>query len=247
MASGFPPPSAPLISASRRLARRLSALSFSPPVRHAYNPLLYARRTYEAYVSKYANGRKRVVFIGMNPGPWGMAQTGVPFGVVETVRGWLKISGRVDTPVGTHPRLPVLGFDCHRSEVSGRRLWALFRERFDTADRFFRDQFVTNYCPLLFLDEAGRNLTPDKLKRKDRELLFPLLDEHLLSIIEALQPQWIVGIGRFAEARVRTLAESAGLSTVKTAGIHHPSPANPQANRDWGARALRALEDLGVW
>ena len=34
---------------------------------------------------------KRVVFLGMNPGPFGMAQVGVPFGEVAAVRDWLRI------------------------------------------------------------------------------------------------------------------------------------------------------------
>ncbi|MDX1649779.1 MAG: single-stranded DNA-binding protein, partial [Myxococcota bacterium] len=78
-----------LKAASRRLCRDLEGLSFGPPVTHVYNPLLYARRSWERYLERFGGGRRRVVFLGMNPGPFGMAQTGVPFGSVAFVRDWL--------------------------------------------------------------------------------------------------------------------------------------------------------------
>ena len=71
-----------LIDVSRRLSERVSLLRFAPPVTHVYNPLDYARRSHEAYLKKYGSSLRRVVLVGMNPGPFGMAQTGVPFGDV---------------------------------------------------------------------------------------------------------------------------------------------------------------------
>ena len=67
---------------SRALARDVQTLDFSGPVTHVYNPLEYARAPHEAYLERWGRGPKRVVLLGMNPGPFGMAQTGVPFGDV---------------------------------------------------------------------------------------------------------------------------------------------------------------------
>jgi len=247
---------AALVEASRALATALGALTFGEPVRYVYNPLIYARRPWEAYLGRYANGPKRVVFVGMNPGPWGMAQTGVPFGEVGSVRSWLGIQEPVDRPPEEHPRRPVEGFAVTRSEASGLRLWGLMRGRFGTPEAFFAGHFVANYCPLLFLDGDGRNLTPDKLPKRDREKLFPPCDEHLSRVTEVLEPEWLIGIGRFTESRVRGLCESGGdgtegvrwpQATPRVAGILHPSPASPRANQGWAERVTVQLKELGVW
>src|SRR4051794_11594281 len=141
----------PLIDAARRLSGVIDRLKFAPPIEHVYNPLAYAWEPHEQYLTRFGAGRKRVVFLGMNPGPFGMVQTGVPFGEVQAVRGWLGIVGRVNRPGREHPKRPVTGFDCMRSEVSGQRLWGLFAERYRTADEFFAEHMVLNYCPLAFL------------------------------------------------------------------------------------------------
>jgi len=98
----------------------------------------------------------------MNPGPFGMAQIGVPFGEIASARDWLGLEGPVGQPRTVNPKRPVEGFACARSEVSGQRLWGLFRARFGAPEAFFAEHFVANYCPLVFF-EGGRNLTPDKL------------------------------------------------------------------------------------
>ena len=181
------------IEGSRRLCRAVEGLSFGPPVAWVYNPLRYARAGHEAYLARYGGGRRRVLFVGMNPGPWGMAQTGVPFGEVRAVRDWLGICVPVDRPEHEHPRRPVLGFACPRSEVSGRRLWGLMREAFGTPEEFFAGHFVANYCPLLFLDAGGTNLTPDRLRAAERDRLFGLCDDHLAGLLELFEPEWGIG------------------------------------------------------
>ena len=217
-----------LLRAARLLARRVEALRFSSPVSHVYNPLRYAHEPHESYLSRFANGPCRVVFVGMNPGPWGMAQTGVPFGEVAVVRDWLSVSGAVDAPRDSHPRVPVRGFACTRSEVSGRRLWGLLRKRYGTPEALARDAFVANYCPLLFLDAAGSNLTPERLARDDRAALFPPCDAFLSVLFERLRPRWVIGVGRFAYQRAGAVLGAGAVSRVLL--IRHPSPANPRAN-----------------
>jgi single-strand selective monofunctional uracil DNA glycosylase len=236
-----------LVRASRRLAAACERLLFHDPVRFVYNPLLYARHAHELYIRVYGKGTKRVVFVGMNPGPWGMAQTGIPFGEVLAVRDWMGIHTSVKPPQKTHQRLAILGFDCRRSEVSGSRLWSLIQGRYGKPARFFRSHFVVNYCPLLFLDASGRNLTPDKISKLDRLALERECDAHLRAVVAALNPVWLVGIGRFAQRRLEAIQHEAGWKAVTVLGVPHPSPASPQANRDWARRVTEVLCDAGVW
>src|SRR5688572_5881497 len=119
-----------LAQAAKTLSHSVQGLRFAPPVTCVYNPLDYAWAPHEAYIRKFAGAPKRVVFLGMNPGPFGMAQTGVPFGEVAAVRDWMGINTAIGQPKQIHRKRPVEGFACVRSEVSGRRLWGLFADRF---------------------------------------------------------------------------------------------------------------------
>lgn len=228
---------------ARRLADTCDALSFAPPITHTYNPLSYARRPHERYLKAYARVGVEVILVGMNPGPWGMAQTGVPFGEVSLVRDWLGIEDAVDRPANEHPKRPIEGFDCRRSEVSGARLWGWARTQFQTPEAFFSRFFVHNYCPLCFMEESGRNFTPDKLPRVEQAPLFDACDEALAALVTALKPGAVIGVGAFAEARIR-----AALPGFKGAvgRILHPSPASPAANRGWAEIATRELRELGI-
>jgi single-strand selective monofunctional uracil DNA glycosylase len=235
-----------ILTSARKLGRDLDTLKFAAPVAFTYNPLVYAWEAHAEYVRRYGAKAKRVLFLGMNPGPFGMAQTGIPFGEVAAVRDWLKISAPIEPPEREHPGKRVQGFDCPRSEVSGRRLWGLFAERFGRAEKFFADHFVYNYCPLLFLDggRGGRNLTPDRFAGTATEEMFARCDAHLRLLVDTLEIQWAVGVGGFAEERLRTVFGEGG---PKIGRILHPSPASPAANRDWAGQATRELETLGVW
>jgi single-strand selective monofunctional uracil DNA glycosylase len=233
-----------LVRAARKLRDEVDALSFSKPVSHVYNPLNYAWQPHEQYLRRFGATPKRVVFLGMNPGPFGMVQTGVPFGEIKAVREWLGLKGAVAKPGKEHPRRPIDGFECLRSEVSGQRLWGLFAARFGRADEFFREHIVMNYCPLAFLEESGRNLTPDKLSANARSKLFAACDRHLKETIAALRPDWVIGVGGFAAGRAEEILESAG---VKLGQILHPSPASPLANRGWAEIATRQLQELKIW
>src|ERR1041385_3513697 len=235
---------ADLIAAARRLRDAVDQLTFGAPVTHVYNPLRYAWSAHEIYLRRYGKGPKRVLFLGMNPGPFGMAQTGVPFGQVAAVRDWLGIETRIDRSSNEHPKRPVAGFNCHRSEVSGERLWGLFAKRFGTPEKFFRDHLVVNYCPLAFLEENGRGRAPDKLPPREREALFARCDEHRREIVRMLKPQWLIGVGDFATKRAR---EAIGNSSPQIGQILHPSPACPASNKDWAGTVTAQLRELGVW
>jgi single-strand selective monofunctional uracil DNA glycosylase len=239
---------ADLIAAARRLRDDVDRLKFAAPVTHVYNPLRYAWRAHEIYLRRYGNNPKRVLFLGMNPGPFGMAQTGVPFGQVAAVRDWLGIETKIDRAPHEHPKRPITGFNCHRSEVSGERLWGLFAKRFGTADKFFRDHLVVNYCPLAFLEESGRNRTPDKLPPRERAALYAVCDEHLREIVRILEPQWLIGVGDFAMKRAAaSFAQENPPVRLALGQILHPSPACPASNKDWAGTVTAQLCNLGVW
>lgn len=233
-----------LVAAAEELRTAVDRLRFGAPVSMVYDPLDYAWALHRQYLERFGIGPKKVVFLGMNPGPFGMAQTGVPFGEVAAVRDWMGISGEVARPVPEHPKRPVQGLACARSEVSGRRLWGLFAARFGAADAFFQDHFVANYCPLVFMAASGANLTPDKLSASENVPLQSACDEHLRSLVSALEPEWVIGVGGFAEARAREALDG---MPVRFARVLHPSPASPAANRGWAEAATRELRAAGVW
>ena len=227
----------------RELSRAMDGLAFGPPTSHVYNPLEYARQPSERYLEKSGNTRKEVLFLGMNPGPWGMAQTGVPFGTVDLVREWLDIEGPVGKPRREHPKRPVQGFALEREEVSGTRLWGWARDRFGTPERFFERFFVANYCPLVFMEPSGRNRTPDKLPASEKTDLFRHCDRALRQVVDILSPRLVVGIGKFAEDRARAALADRGVGFGR---ILHPSPASPAANRGWSGQAEKQLAGLGI-
>ena len=233
-----------LLTAADSLASSCNAMKFSPPVSHVYCPLTYARDSHRMYLQKFGSTRKRALFVGMNPGPWGMAQTGIPFGEVAAVRDWMNISAPVSAPPDPHPRRPVLGFSCPRSEVSGRRLWGMFADKYPRAEDFFCQHFVLNYCPLLFLSANGANLTPDKLPAAEQKPLFAACDQFFHIAVDVLRPQFIIGVGAFAEGRMRSLIGEASVCIGK---ILHPSPASPAANKNFVGTAQNQLKQLGVW
>ncbi|MCH7494116.1 single-stranded DNA-binding protein, partial [bacterium] len=217
----------PLVAIAQALSREVGGLRFSPPVTHVYNPTDYAWETHRAYLERYARPGIEALFVGINPGPWGMGQTGVPFGDPQIVAGWLGIKGKVGRPADEHPKRPVLGFDSPRREVSGQRLWGWARERFTTPEAFFARFFIHNFCPLLFMEESGRNRTPNKLPQAERAALYPPCVAALAEVVEALRPKMVVAIGKWPLTQIR---EAVG-DSIPSGWILHPSPANPRAQR----------------
>ena len=241
-----------LIELNEDLSKKVDKLKFSEPVTHVYNPLEYAKEAVHDYLTKYGEGPKEVLFLGMNPGPFGMAQTGVPFGEVAAVKNWVKVSGKINKPKNEHPDRPITGFDCHRSEVSGQRIWSLFSERFGTAEAFFANHFVWNYCPLLF-NEIGvnakgrkicRNVTPDKIKAEELKPLYEICDLALIGLVDLLKPKYLVGVGAFAESCFKRVIPERAADVYR---ILHPSPASPIANRGFAPAATKQLLESGVW
>ncbi len=237
-----------LIAHAKRLVKSLKGNKFGGDVSIVYNPLEYAWKSHEQYLVRYGQGQKKVLMLGMNPGPWGMSQTGVPFGEIAAVRDWMGIEEEVEKPKNEHAKRPIEGFACTRSEVSGKRLWGLFAERFESADSFFEEHFVVNFCPLVWMGESGKNITPDKLPAAEMEPVYAACRQHLKDVIETLQPEWLIGVGAFAEKQLATVVKAHFPEADLTVGkVLHPSPASPAANRGWAEAATKQLIAQGVW
>jgi single-strand selective monofunctional uracil DNA glycosylase len=225
---------------AERLKARVKRLRFKAPVKYVYNPLEYAWPVARAYYERYGQAPKEALFVGINPGPFGMGQTGVPFGEIAAVRDYLQLTGDVVAPRKTHSKRPVQGFECPRSEISGQRLWGAFMKKFTTAEEFFSKAFVINYCPLMFLDEKAVNVTPDKIKKEERQKMEKVCDKALAETIAVLQPKYVVGIGQYAQKRITLVTGEEAIL------MPHPSPANPKANKSWETDAKQALIDAGL-
>jgi len=232
-----------LVKIAETLRREVRELDFSAPAAYVYHPLDYAWAPHSLYLEQWGGRGASVLLVGMNPGPFGMAQTGVPFGAVDKVRGWLRCEAPVAVPEGTHPGRPVEGFACRRQEVSGRRLWGWAEAISGTPEVFFETFFVHNYCPLLFLADSAANVVPEKLKAAERARLLPACDRALRSTVLELGIRQVVGVGNWAELRAR---EALAGVDVEIGRILHPSPASPLARHDWGLQATEQLRELGV-
>ncbi|XP_012233576.1 single-strand selective monofunctional uracil DNA glycosylase [Linepithema humile] len=233
-----------LLSIEQKLCAKLQNITFPSSVQYIYNPLEYAFETHAMYVRKYCTGVKKILFVGMNPGPWGMSQTGVPFGEISMVRDWLKISGPVGHPSKEHSDRKVMGFQCTRSEISGLRLWGLFKELCGSPENFFEHAYIHNYCPLAFMDVKARNITPAELKGEGQNILHEACDRSLIDIIQLLKAEIIIGIGNYAEKRIQLAVQTAGLS-VEVMVLRHPSP-RAVGNNNWKEIAKQRLEELGL-
>ncbi|MBG7607498.1 MAG: single-stranded DNA-binding protein [Verrucomicrobia bacterium] len=235
-----------LIRAGMELADELRQLQFSDPVTNTYLTVDYASDGYESYLRKFGNSKKRVLMLGMNPGPYGMAQTGVPFGEIGLVRDWMELNPKIGKPANEHPKRPITGMDCPKSEVSGRRLWGLFSEKFPKAEDFFKDHLAINFCPLIWMKDTGANLTPDKIKATEMVAVDSACQKHLRRLIELLEPQYLIGVGAYAEKKMALAKEELGVDGT-IGKILHPSPASPAANRGWAEAAEKQLRELGIW
>ena len=199
-----------------------------------YNPLDYAWDAHEAYLRRMGGSGARTVILGMNPGPHGMGQMGIPFAATSVVRDLLGITGiPVNQPEAADPRRPVVGLEYAREEVSGTRLWGLLAEHYGDAGAIASSVFLVNHCPLmLFSGARATNITPDKVAGPTAQILLERCDQHLCEVVSVLGAERVIGVGKFAESRARSaLADE----VVKVVGCWHPSPASPLANRNGGA------------
>lgn len=161
-------------------------------------------------------------------------------------RDWLGVRGEVQRPVQEHPKRPALGLTCTRNEVSGDRMWSLLKELSGTPDVLFRHVFLRNYCPVFFLKDTAKNVTPAELRVAERSALEAECDASLVAAVQLLGVEHVVGIGKYATDRTNAALRSAGLEGIKVITLMHPSPINPAANKGWRDIAIDQLTQGGV-
>ncbi|MGD6730174.1 MAG: uracil-DNA glycosylase family protein [Pleomorphochaeta sp.] len=208
---------------------------------YIYNPLNYASLMFEAYIKEYVTSPTKYLFLGMNPGPFGMAQTGIPFGEVNAVKNYLKLDYPISSPGDEHPNRKVEGLNIKRSEISGLRLWDLIETHFKDPKDMRGKIYIANYCPLLFLSpvKTAKNITPDKLSKETRALLYETCDKYLFDTIDLLKCEKLIGIGKFAQQKLKN-------DKIPYYSILHPSPASPLANKGWKEKTEQKLIEIGV-
>ncbi|KAI8130772.1 Single-strand selective monofunctional uracil-DNA glycosylase [Lucilia cuprina] len=212
-------------------------------ITHIYNPVEYAAQLHCEYLRHYLKGTKILLFIGMNPGYDGMGQTGIPFGNITTVRDIMGLTGTVNQPPAVHPKRPVKGLASTREEPSGKRLWTLFKELSNgSLDTFFKQCFVHNFCPLVFFNSNGNNITPSELKGPYKQQIRNECLRTTEQVLQLIQPKIIVAIGNYV---YDTLKASEYCKSKHLLRLAHPSPRSLN-NNNWPEKAEKFLaeEDL---
>ena len=207
-----------------------------------YNPLDYAWEPHKEWIERFSGNGAKMLLVGMNPGH-GMGNTGVPFGCPEQVRDFLSITGdEVKQPNRIHPKRTVYGLECPKPEVSGRRIWSSLAEHFATPEEVSKVLYIVNHCPLWMFNEAGQNITPDKLTGNASRELKRLCDQHLQTVVSAMGIERVIGVGRYAQKQAAALFDD-----IEVDWVPHPSPASPFANRNGGADWREAFKQkLGI-
>ena len=249
-----------LLDEAKRLSvacdRAIPALENTEAVAHATNPLDYAWIHHAQFIEQWGGRGATTLLLGMNPGPWGMAQSGVPFGATEVAQRFLKIDPQeLNTPDNAHPKRPVVGMALERQEVSGTRMWNLMEDMYGSPEATFDQLFIVNHCPLLLLGERGQNVTPDKVPKAVIKPVLEACDDHLRFVVDIMGIDRIVGVGKYAEQRAKRVFKAGKDGTGATAEgrpvvvttCWHPSPASPLANRnngaDWRANVRKVLSE----
>ena len=233
-----------IVDRTFKFAKDCSELCFSFDG-YIYNPLEYAWECHRQFLEKYVQQGAKSIFLGMNPGPFGMMQTGVPFGEINAVKQYLKINGNVEKPKKEHPSRPVEGLDVKRSEISGQRLWGLISNKYPDAD-FADDIAMFNFCPLGFIDKGktAKNITPDKLVKAERAVLENICMQYIRDVTDCIKPKYLVGVGKYAFEKLSLLNTE---GKYKVFSIIHPSPGNPLANNGWAEKTRITLMEKGLW
>jgi len=234
-------PFSALTAIAHNLSQQLNPLKFTGAVHTIYNPLAYAWQQHQTFLERFDPGDRPVMFLGMNPGPFGMAQTGVPFSDPSIAQQLFGIDCDFTAPTVQHPKRPIMGKLSTRKEGSGGRLWRWVVDYFGDIDNFTNQVLIWNYCPLCFLNQNGANLTPDKLIKKDQEKLYKKCDLALRAVAENKKVRTVVALGRFAEERSKIALNGTDTQIIY---LLHPSPANPRANREWPQLATGLMQQL---
>ncbi len=220
-----------LLTSSSKLSTSLNTLfpHYKTKDNHiVYNVFEYAWQGWEAYIHKCAKLSAKIMLLGINPGPHGMLQTGIPFGSISAVRNYIGIhDADIKQPTVLHKNRPVDGMKYTKEEQSGLLLWNTIESLFTNSLNFFSHCFVINYCPLAFFTQKGENITPDKLGTEERKDVEHRCTSHLLEYLNIFNTSLILAIGRYAFNKAQLLSRDLHIIPQKNIiYIPHPSPLN---------------------
>lgn len=230
-----------LLQYATALNEKLRKLSFNSPVQYVYNPVEYAYDMHAAFIKRYCQSEKKILLLGMNPGPWGMVQTGIPFGEINMVKEWYQIEAKINKPAIECPQREVMGLDCHRSEISGKRLYEYFKKVSHTPDNFFKNTYLYNYCPLALLQRGGNNFTPSSLKGAIKKELEEYCNDSLLQVLELLKTEIIIALGVYTKKQADLILKVNCIDHIQVICMPHPSP-RAKGNENWSEKAQHVLE-----
>lgn len=251
----------PVAAIARNLSNRLIALHKSvggrptKPIAGVLNSHQYAFCPFGEYCNMFAPAGQQplALFVGMNPGPYGTAQNGIPFGCSSFVNNWMGITqGTAGSAAVKGTELKegidghgfeycpaVLGLRCKKEEVSGKRLWGWAQSVVGggKAEAFFRHAFVYTYCPLAFF-AGGANVPLADLPVAERRTIEEHCDQALLALVLEMKPVYVIGVGNYAyskaeKAVTKAAVESCSPHSMVALKVAHPSPASPGAAAFW--------------
>jgi len=205
-----------------------------------WNPALYALDIYQEYLTKFPPEPGAILALGLNPGPYGMAQTGIPFTDCRTASGALGMEMTIPgkAPDDLISRLKKANGKWRgtyeRSSLGMYRFLILAWGDIKTA---YRNWFVGNPCPLLFLDPERWNVTPADPRLRRMKEVGELRQRAVIGFSEILNPRGIVCFGK-------DVAKAVGEVAIRQVGpdrvvfYEHPARAVPEK---WAAGLLQEL------
>ncbi|KAI4467057.1 single-strand selective monofunctional uracil dna glycosylase [Holotrichia oblita] len=211
---------AKLLKHANGLNEKLRNLSFNKPVEYIYNPVEYA---FDMSMGYGTNGN--------------------PFGEIKMVKEWYRIEAKINKPAIECPDRPIMGLNCHRSEISGKRLYEFFKKVSDTPENFFKNTYLYNYCPLAFMmKQNGKNITPAQLKGSVKKELEEHCNDTLLQVLSTLNTEIIIALGKYVKDQAESILRAHNIDHIQVIYLLHPSPQIP-GNQNWGTKAQKVLEE----
>jgi single-strand selective monofunctional uracil DNA glycosylase len=247
----------------RRSARRWQSLA--PRIAAStgwkiWNPGLYAASWHALFRKEYPASAGCILVFGLNPGPYGMAQTGIPFTDLKRLREHLprlakglERRGCSLAGVGLAPR-SLRPYLSRTFESSAVRVYRFLSRGWGSAEDGWRSVVVANPCSLLFMDAAGENRTPADLvgavsrrtgslvaARRLRERCNALRRLAAREAVRVLSPRGVVLLGKDAQRAMQTgIAPLLGPDSIL--GWEHPARAVPDR---WAMGLLEEIKRRG--
>jgi single-strand selective monofunctional uracil DNA glycosylase len=242
----------PLGAAIRFSSRRFAPLARSIARATGWlvlDPSRYGERWHAPFRRLYPPRARPLLVFGLNPGPYGMAQTGIPFTDLKRLAQGLPRLAAELARSGERLSLPGLApsslqpFLTRTFESSSVRVHRFLRLAHGSAERAFREVVFVNPCPLLFIDRAlGENRTPADLPRALRAGVDEARVEVVSVAVARLRARGAIVLGRDAAAAL-SVPLRARLGERAVVEWEHPARAVPDI---WARGLLAALRRRGL-